>query len=545
MLAVLLTSVLAILGHLPSITNGFVIDDFPLLVHNPHVRTLRGLFVILRSDLFVASAEPRAFSYYRPLSGLSYWVTWQAFGDNPTLHHVFNLGLHAVVVGCFTHFMIRSGLRIYTSMLAASLFAIHPATADIVAYLGGRQDLLGWVTIFVSAILILRCKNFWAQASVAFFGSLCAGFFREYFWIAPLLFFGIFELISGERQASSDSSTKEARRGNKQRAWVLVAGILAVLVSLGIRNVLGIGQLVNEWNDSTMVMGCVGSTALRLIHNTVAPTDLALNVSCTPLADTTAWLLLGGGALVLLAPVVWLAKTNARTKAVLACAGVFIMASGAVIHGFHGARYGVISDRYTYSFLVGALLFAASLTEHVHQRFRLPARAKPSLLRPLVPWILLATPLSLLPLTWARDHDWKSDTTVEIAMWRDRPHDPESQYAEALRLIDQGDYEAAYPLCVAYRNAAPQAERASLCIAGYLYLKGRAEEAVPLACHFARTRPGNVQGRHLCLSCLLATGRAEEATALISDWKAMFGESSEMIEAQEVLQRMKQQAPAP
>ena len=130
-------------------------------------------------------------------------------------------------------------------------------------------------------------------------------------------------------------------------------------------------------------------------------------------------------------------------------------------------------------------------------------------------------------------------------MWRDRPHDPESQYAEALRLIDQGDYEAAYPLCVAYRNAAPQAERASLCIAGYLYLKGRAEEAVPLACHFARTRPGNVQGRHLCLSCLLATGRAEEATALISDWKAMFGESSEMIEAQEVLQRMKQQAPAP
>src|SRR5258706_2931665 len=90
-------AIAAAIAHAPSLGNGFVLDDANLLVENPFVRTLSGLRVLLRSELFAASAQPRVVPYYRPLSGLLYWTSYQLLGASAPLQHALNVLLHAAV----------------------------------------------------------------------------------------------------------------------------------------------------------------------------------------------------------------------------------------------------------------------------------------------------------------------------------------------------------------------------------------------------------------------------------------------------------------
>src|SRR5262245_32752128 len=89
-----LVAFVAAAAHAPSLRNGLALDDASLLTNNPYLRTLSGLGVLVRSELFAASGQPRVVPYYRPLSGLFYWVSFQLFGASAVLQHALNVALH-------------------------------------------------------------------------------------------------------------------------------------------------------------------------------------------------------------------------------------------------------------------------------------------------------------------------------------------------------------------------------------------------------------------------------------------------------------------
>ncbi len=96
-----------VLGHLPSLFNQYTTDDFELLVNNPYVRQWGGLKALLTWELFNATGSPRPIPYWRPLSGLLNWVSYQLLGAEAFGQHAFNLVLYGVVAALLAQ-LLRS-----------------------------------------------------------------------------------------------------------------------------------------------------------------------------------------------------------------------------------------------------------------------------------------------------------------------------------------------------------------------------------------------------------------------------------------------------
>src|SRR5205085_2778913 len=158
-----------------------------LFVENPYLRTLGGLKVVLTRELFVAIAEPRLVPYYRPVSGLLYWITYQLFGTNALLQHVFNTALHGGCAVLFFFLVRELTKKPRVALFAAVIAATHPITTELVAYMGGRQDIIGWSFTFGALLILLRTRVVWRTFVVTFVATLLAALTREFFLAVPVL----------------------------------------------------------------------------------------------------------------------------------------------------------------------------------------------------------------------------------------------------------------------------------------------------------------------------------------------------------------------
>ncbi len=80
--------------------------------------------------------------YWQPVTVLSRLVDAQVYGLNPTGHHFTNLLLHALNTSLFFLLLFRMTSAAGPSLLAAALFAVHPAHAESVAWVSERKDVL-------------------------------------------------------------------------------------------------------------------------------------------------------------------------------------------------------------------------------------------------------------------------------------------------------------------------------------------------------------------------------------------------------------------
>jgi len=144
---------LAVAAFLNSLSNGFVLDDRLLIVHNPLVRTP----VDVRA-IFTSSYWPPEFwdGMYRPLLVLSFALNYAASGLRPFSYHLINVLLHAansaLVYGLTWQLFRQRGL----AFLAGAAFALHPVHTEAVANVIGRGELLAAALVFLSWLLYLR-----------------------------------------------------------------------------------------------------------------------------------------------------------------------------------------------------------------------------------------------------------------------------------------------------------------------------------------------------------------------------------------------------
>ncbi len=79
---------------------------------------------------------------YHPLTWLSHMLDVELFGANPAAHHLVNVVLHAVnSVLLFGALAALTGAR-GRSLAVASLFSVHPALVEAVAWIAERKELL-------------------------------------------------------------------------------------------------------------------------------------------------------------------------------------------------------------------------------------------------------------------------------------------------------------------------------------------------------------------------------------------------------------------
>jgi tetratricopeptide (TPR) repeat protein len=172
--ALLALAVLAVYGA--SIGYEFVYDDHVQIERNPWLRDPRGVWLFLTRPFwgFYMDRGTEPSNYYRPVFGLLYSLVARGFGLQPAAFHAVSVALHlaATLLVAFGALRLFPGRRGDVAALAAGLlFAVHPAHAEAVAWVGDQVDPLTALFVLPALYSYLSSKDRGGGAGWA--GPLC------------------------------------------------------------------------------------------------------------------------------------------------------------------------------------------------------------------------------------------------------------------------------------------------------------------------------------------------------------------------------------
>jgi len=134
----------ALLVSVNTLRNDFAFDDLALIVQNSSIKSLHNLPRFFTDSLWAVSQESiwRSEAYFRPVFLSLLTLNHALFGESPWGWHLASVLLHtAVTLLVFLVCREVSG-RDWLSLIAATLFAVHPAHAEAVAWASGASVLL-------------------------------------------------------------------------------------------------------------------------------------------------------------------------------------------------------------------------------------------------------------------------------------------------------------------------------------------------------------------------------------------------------------------
>ncbi len=134
----LAVAICALVPHLPALWNRFAMDDLYIIVWNPLVHSIGGVFGAFTGPYWPPDLGGQM---YRPLPLASLALTWAMVGEHPMLFHAMNLLWHAGVTIVVT--VVARRLESWTAALAAGLvFAVHPVHVEAIANVIGLGELM-------------------------------------------------------------------------------------------------------------------------------------------------------------------------------------------------------------------------------------------------------------------------------------------------------------------------------------------------------------------------------------------------------------------
>lgn len=149
-LAVVVVTLAAALPFLPWLDAPFLHDDVKAVVENPLVIGEIDLYRILTSN---AWGNPRGYEHipnYRPLSVISLAITHAFAGLNPVPYRLTNIFFHTLVSLLLLWLMVRFGVPLYASTLAAAWFAAHPVHVETVMFVVNREEIMAALVVLLT-----------------------------------------------------------------------------------------------------------------------------------------------------------------------------------------------------------------------------------------------------------------------------------------------------------------------------------------------------------------------------------------------------------
>jgi len=145
-----------------SLQNSFVWDHYPLIVDNPKIdlsiRDIPSVFTEPQWKFGYFSRYQQ--NYYRPIVHMVFALNYKIWGLNPQGFHLTDILLHIMSV----IFLYRVGLLLFNndkliSLIAASIFAVHPVNNKSVGSAAQGEVILGFF-IILSLYFFLREKRY-------------------------------------------------------------------------------------------------------------------------------------------------------------------------------------------------------------------------------------------------------------------------------------------------------------------------------------------------------------------------------------------------
>ncbi len=169
----------AVVPYLPALWNGFALDDLYIIVGNPLVHSVQGVWRAFASPYWPPDLGGQM---YRPLPLAAFAIDWSIARGHPALFHAVNLAWHAsaaVIVAALARRWADS-----TAALAGGLvFAVHPVHVEAVANVVGLGELIAAVGVCLAVYAAVVRRNVWWSGVALLLGLLS----KENAVVAPAL----------------------------------------------------------------------------------------------------------------------------------------------------------------------------------------------------------------------------------------------------------------------------------------------------------------------------------------------------------------------
>jgi hypothetical protein len=145
---------LAFLVQAPSLSHGFMADDFLIILGNPQITEPSSASDLLWTDWFDRGGTG-SIGYYRPVTKASFRLTYALAGPSPFAFHLGNLALHAIAVLLLTLLLLQLFER-PLALVGAMLWGLHPMTVQAVQNVTARSDVLAGAFFLGTLVLVAR-----------------------------------------------------------------------------------------------------------------------------------------------------------------------------------------------------------------------------------------------------------------------------------------------------------------------------------------------------------------------------------------------------
>ena len=145
----------AALVYLPSLRNGFALDDGAIVERNPASHSVGAAVAAFDSAYWPAQ---NGAGQWRPLLILSFAVDWQVSHGSASWLHASNVAWHAGATGLLV-LVLAAYVPPAAALAGGVLFAVHPVHVEAVANLVGRAELMAAVFLFLALLLARRVRS--------------------------------------------------------------------------------------------------------------------------------------------------------------------------------------------------------------------------------------------------------------------------------------------------------------------------------------------------------------------------------------------------
>ena len=289
LLTALILAAACVIGYLPTLTVGFLCDDFVFLNAMKHVSLLN-----------IAGGGV----YFRPFVILISALEWLISGEKPFVFHLVNLIWHwtgAIGVACLASALIR---KPYAALIAGLVFALHPAHPEAVTWLSGRFDVIcGTLLIWSFYFYILASEavpgksRSLFRASFITFALACLS--KEQAFVFPLTILLYEFLLTGDSNKPASSVSIKIKRAIP---FFIIAGCVFFVrwMILG-----GMGGYVPDDTQRDLYMTYLRNIALWPFVVLFVPTNRSL-------LETSGLWLAALTVIILLSPLLLLFRLQAR-----------------------------------------------------------------------------------------------------------------------------------------------------------------------------------------------------------------------------------------
>jgi hypothetical protein len=148
-------ALVAVAVYANALENGYVLDDRGILLKNPLVTSVSGIWRAFANPYWPAAIGG---GQYRPLVIASFSLDWWLSGGDPMWLHAVNILWHAAA-SVLVWFLAAELLAPAAALGAALLFAVHPVHVEAVSNVVGRSELMA--AAFVLAALLAHRRVKW------------------------------------------------------------------------------------------------------------------------------------------------------------------------------------------------------------------------------------------------------------------------------------------------------------------------------------------------------------------------------------------------